>query len=233
MAHVPRCLVADLEPAELALPAEARHHLRGVLRLRPGAPLLLHDGRGGLARAELLDGDRARITQREPPLAPALPLALAVALPRLPRLEWLVEKAAELEVTRLVLLQARYAERDVGDGRLARLNRLADEALLQCGRRWRLSIEGPCSLRAALDGGGGLQPWLATPDPAAAPAPQDAPASGVQAFIGPEGGFAPDELQVLQAAGARPVRLGRTILRVETAALALAVLARDRLGPPR
>jgi 16S rRNA (uracil1498-N3)-methyltransferase len=233
MAHVPRCLVDDLAPCVQALPAEARRHLRTVLRLRPGDALLLHDGRGGLARAELLDGDRVRITRRDPDLPPAPPLVLAVALPRLPRLEWLVEKAAELEVTRLVLLHARHAERDVGDGRLARLNRLADEALLQCGRRWRLVIEGPCQLPEVLAGRGALQPWLATPDPGAGCAPDDASPGGVLALIGPEGGFAPDELALLRDSGARPVRLGRTILRVETAALALAVLARDRLGAAR
>jgi 16S rRNA (uracil1498-N3)-methyltransferase len=129
----------------------------------------------------------------------------------------------------VVLLRTRHGERDVGDARLARLRRLADEALLQCGRPWRLDIEGPCELQHALAGRGGAEVWLATPDAAAPPA-RAAGAGAVLACIGPEGGFAPDELALLRAAGAHDVRLGRTVLRVETAALALAVLALDRLG---
>jgi 16S rRNA (uracil1498-N3)-methyltransferase len=182
-----------------------------------------------VAQAELLAGGRLSIRRREPPAPPPPPLTLAVAIPRLPRLEWLVEKLAELDVARLVLLRTRHGERDVGDARLARLRRLADEALLQCGRSWRLAIDGPLELPAALAGRGGADAWLATPEAAAGPAPAAGPA-GVLACIGPEGGFAADELSALRAAGACEVRLGRTVLRVETAAVALAVLALDRLG---
>ncbi len=229
MVHVPHCLVDDLAPESVPLPESARRHLLSVLRLRPGAALLLHDGRGGVAQAELQAGDRARIRLREPPAAPPPPLALAVAMPRLPRLEWLVEKLAELDVARLVLLRTRYGERDIGAARLGRLRRLADEALLQCGRRWRLELEGPCSLEQALGVLGTADLWLATPDAPARAAPATRP-GGVLACIGPEGGFARDELAALRAAGARDVRLGHNVLRVETAALALAVLALDRLG---
>jgi len=144
MAHVPRCLVDDLSPAIVPLPEASRRHLLTVLRLQTGGELLLHDGRGGLAHAELLEGARARIVSREAPAPPGPAVVLAVAVPRLPRLEWLVEKAAELEVARLVLLRTRHGERDLSPARGDRLQRLADEALLQCGRRHRLEIRGPC-----------------------------------------------------------------------------------------
>lgn len=225
MAHVPRCLVDDLSPAQVPLSDAALRHLRSVLRLRAGDELLLHDGRGGLARAELLADGRARVLSREPPAPPPPPVSLAVAMPRLPRLEWLVEKAAELEVARLLLLRTRHGERDVGDARVARLRRLADEALLQCGRRHALTILGPLELDAALAAREGADLWLAAPPDTAAAAPPAPPPAGVLICVGPEGGFAPDELQRLAADGARPVTLGRTVLRVETAALALAVLA--------
>lgn len=229
MVHIPRCLVDDLAADGVPLPESARRHLLGSLRLRPGDALRLHDGRGGVAEAELLPGGRLAIRRRLPPAPAPPPLALAVAMPRLPRLEWLVEKLAELDVARLVLLRTRHGERDVGEARLARLRRLADEALLQCGRPWRLAIEGPCELSQALAARGAAEPWLATPDEQAPAAPMAAPGA-VLACIGPEGGFAPEELDALRAAGARAVRLGRTVLRVETAALALAVLALDRLA---
>ena len=229
MAHVPRCLVDELSPAIVPLPESARRHLLTVLRLRAGETLLLHDGRGGLARAELLADGRARIVSREPPAPPGPDVTLAVAVPRLPRLEWLVEKAAELEVARLLLLRTRHGERELGAARGPRLQRLADEALLQCGRRQRLAIAGPCTLDEALQQRGAAELWLASPPRAAAPPQAGSRPAAVLACVGPEGGFAPDEEQLLLAAGARPVSLGRTVLRVETAALALAVLAIERL----
>ncbi|HEX5010838.1 MAG TPA: RsmE family RNA methyltransferase [Planctomycetota bacterium] len=230
MAHVPRCLVDDLSPGMVPLPEASHRHLLTVLRLQPGAELLLHDGRGGLAHAELVDGGRARVVSREPPAAPGPAVALAVAVPRLPRLEWLVEKAAELEVARLVLLRTRHGERDLSSARGERLQRLADGALLQCGRRHRLEIAGPCTLDEALARRGDAVPWLAVPPRAGARVPDGPAPAAVLACVGPEGGFAPEEEQLLRAAGAQPVALGRTVLRVETAALALAVLAVERLG---
>jgi 16S rRNA (uracil1498-N3)-methyltransferase len=230
MAHVPRCLVDDLTPAIVALSGAAQRHLRTVLRLRAGDVLLLHDGRGGLAHAELLADGRARITGREAALPPPPPVTLAVAMPRLPRLEWLVEKAVELEVARLLLLRTRHGERDVGDARRARLQRLADEALLQCGRRHALAVGEPLGIDAALALRGDAALWLAAPPGGATAAPPEAPAAGVMIFVGPEGGFATEESAQLLAAGARPASLGRTVLRIETAAIALAVLALGRLA---
>jgi len=229
MAHVPRCLVDDLSPSVIPLPASSLRHVRTVLRCRPGDELLLHDGRGGLARAELLADDRARVLSREPVADPPPPITLVVAMPRLPRLEWLVEKAAELDVARLVLLRTRFGERDVGEARVLRLRRLADEALLQCGRRHALALAGPVELEEALAGRGDSALWLAAPPQRAAAQPADLPRAGVHVFVGPEGGFAPDERERVLAAGASCVSLGRTILRVETAAIALAVLALARM----
>lgn len=230
MAHVPRCLVDDLSPALVALPDAASRHLRTVLRLHAGDALLLHDGRGGLARAELEPDGRARIVSRAPAAPPPPPVTLAVAMPRLPRLEWLVEKATELEVARLLLLRTRHGERDVGEGRQARLKRLADEALLQCGRLHSLELSEPLELEAALARRGAAALWLAAPPEGQPAPPPDPPASGVMICVGPEGGFAPDELERLEAAGAQRASLGRTVLRVETAAVALAALALARLS---
>jgi len=225
MAHVARCLVDDLQPDEIALSREALHHLRDVLRLRAGEPLELVDGRGGLAHA-LLAGDRARVQRREPPEpAGARPVRLAVAVPRLPPLEWLVEKACELGVAELFPLLTRHGERGVSDSRLPRLQRLADEALLQCRRLHRLRVHAPAALPEllALPRAGSL--WLAAPPAHGAGPPPRVGEGGVLACVGPEGGFSDDEQRLLLGAGALPVSVGRTILRVETAALALAVLA--------
>ena len=92
----PRSLVDDLRPDEVVLDERARHHLERVLRLRVGEAVELVDGRGGLARARWAPAGRARIEERLPPQPPPRDaVVLAVAPPRLPRLEWLVEKGLE------------------------------------------------------------------------------------------------------------------------------------------
>ncbi len=243
MAHIPRCLLPDLRADELALDAPTRHHVERVLRLRVGDETILVDGRGGCARARLVAPGRVHIESRAPQ-APAAPFAvtLAVAVPRLPRLEWLVEKACELGVSRLLLLETRYGERDLGAARLQRLARLSDEALLQCGRLHRMPVEAPAPLGTVLAAAAAAQAelWLASPpepdsaperdnaaerDSAAAGVPARSAQRGLVALVGPEGGFTAAEQEQAMSCGARRVCLGSTVLRVETAALALAVLA--------
>jgi hypothetical protein len=151
LSQPPRSLVDDLSPDEVALDERSRHHLERVLRVRAGEPIELVDGRGGLARARWAASGRARIDERLPPQPPPRdPLVLAVAPPRLPRLEWLVEKACELDVSELVLIDAARAERLPGEGRLERLQRIADEALLQCRRLHRMPVRAPVGLEALL-----------------------------------------------------------------------------------
>jgi 16S rRNA (uracil1498-N3)-methyltransferase len=232
-----RCLVDDLSVAArgdvLSLGERARHHLDHVRRLRAGDAVELRDGRGGAAEARWRTDGRVELVaapELSPP--PAHPLWLAVAPPRLPRLDWLVEKATELGVARLLLLDVAQAQREVRQARQARLQRKADAALLQCGRRHALELDGPWTLERVLDlaapapGGGppGAALWLADPQAGAAP-PVPRPAGPLLALVGPEGGFTGAERQAALDAGARPVALGPHVLRVETAALALAAWA--------
>jgi 16S rRNA (uracil1498-N3)-methyltransferase len=223
--HVPRCLVADLLPDRIVLDAPARQHLERVLRVRRGDPLELVDGAGGLVHARWDADGGVCVTARMPHTPPdPRALVLAVAPPRLPRLEWLVEKACELGVGELVLLASERGERMPGEARQARLARLADEALLQCRRLHRMPVRAPVTLDALL---GRPRPgalWLGVPPRDGLPAvpTRDGP---LLALVGPEGGFSNQEEGLLHDAGAVPVSLGRTTLRVETAALALAVLA--------
>ncbi|HZM00820.1 MAG TPA: RsmE family RNA methyltransferase, partial [Planctomycetota bacterium] len=144
--------------------------------------------------------------------------------------EWLVEKACELDVTELRLLATARAERLPGEGRLGRLQRIADEALLQCRRLHRMPVRSPVALDELLAQPRAGALWMACPprpdDPAGPGAPPRRPAGELLVLIGPEGGFDAGEQAAALAAGARRVSLGATTLRVETAALALAVLAR-------
>lgn len=233
MARTPRALLPELPDdaapgADLPLSADARHHLGRVLRLRPGDPVELLDGRGGLARARWTDAKGVTLQEQlERSARPTPPVRLAVAPPRPSRLDWLIEKAVELGVAEILLLQTEHAERTRQPKRLDRLQRKADEALLQCRRLWRTVVQPPADLDVVLDAHAGAvwfgdAPAEVMAPPAAPPARDERP---LLLVIGPEGGLSDTELQRLRARGALAVRCGHGVLRVETAALALAVLA--------
>lgn len=226
MARPPRCLVDDLSAARIVLPEGARRHLQRVLRMRPGETVELVDGSGGLARGVLTGDDAVQVESRDVPQPPGLAaISLAVAMPRLPRLEWLIEKSCELGVAHLRLLRTRHGERDIGERRLQRLQRIADEALLQCRRLHRMVVHAPADLQQLLAGAEGDALWLAcTPDAEpSAPPPRDG--RPLLLLVGPEGGFSTEETERALRAGASSVSVGHNVLRVETAALAMATLA--------
>jgi 16S rRNA (uracil1498-N3)-methyltransferase len=152
------------------------------------------------------------------------PLTLAVALPKGERQKWLVEKAVELGVTRIVPLQAARAVAQPTAGALDRLRRTVIEASKQCGRNRLLEISEAQSLHTLI----GNVPadavrLMAHPRGASITSMElHSRSAGIDCLIGPEGGFTEDEVERAALAGWQPVSLGQRILRVETAAIALA-----------
>ena len=156
----------------------------------------------------------------------AFELVLAQALPKGQKMDFIVEKATELGVRRIVPLQT---ERTVGAGERAgkveRWRRLARSAAAQCGRTDVPEIDevtGWSGLEAAVRAAPlALIPWeLADAEPLRDVLPGLLEgASGALVAIGPEGGFAHDEVEQARAWGARTVSLGKRILRTETAGL--------------
>ncbi len=211
------------------------HHLIHVMRAQPGMRVTLFDGGGdefaavvervGRSEVELSILSRERI-ERELPFR----LTLAVALPKGDRQKWLVEKAVEIGVARIVPLRTRRGVAQPVESALDKLRRAVVEASKQCGRNRLLQIDPPqawpdfaaaavgeaCCLLAhpAANAGGRLDAAIA--------------AEHVIAAIGPEGGFADEEVALATAAGWLAVDLGPRILRIETAAILLAAVIADR-----
>jgi 16S rRNA (uracil1498-N3)-methyltransferase len=208
------------------------HHLLNVMRCGVGDEVLLFDGSGREYRAAVTQLRRAEVecevlsadeVDRELPHS----LVVAAALPKGDRQQWLVEKAVELGVTRLVPLTTTRSVAQPTAGALARLRRAVIEASKQCGRNRLMEVAEPAMwsdmLRASADasvrlvahpGGQSLQwakSWIG-----------DAP---LIVAVGPEGGLADDEVAAAQQAGWQVVDLGPRILRVETAAILLAAWA--------
>lgn len=213
---------------------EARHLAR-VLRARVGDAIVVFDGRGTAWPAHVAALGRDRVTlDLGPPLAPAappLPLTLAVALPKGDRQKWMVEKLTELGCGRLVPLATSRGVAEATPAAVERLTRGTIEACKQCGRTTLLEIAPPATLAAALaDRDPGMLAVVADPggEPFGPLLTQHAGA--VLALVGPEGGFTADELAAATGAGCRRVSLAPHILRVETAAIALAAAVASHMS---
>ncbi|MEI6239357.1 MAG: RsmE family RNA methyltransferase [Planctomycetia bacterium] len=215
---------------------EARH-LSRVLRAQVGDTVVVFDGRGAAWPARIATIGRDRVgLDVGPPLAtaaPPLPLTLAVALPKGDRQKWMVEKLTELGCARLVPLATTRGVAEATPAAIERLGRAAIEACKQCGRDTLLEIAPPATLAAVFAARApGVLSLVA--DPAGEPlGPLLAGhADAVVALVGPEGGFTVEELAAAEAAGCRRTSLAPHILRVETAAIALAAGMATRSRAP-
>jgi 16S rRNA (uracil1498-N3)-methyltransferase len=222
--------------AETVLTGTEGWHAAAVRRLRPGEPLCLVDGRGGLADCTVTaaERDQLRLTvdgrRRLPPPRPLLVVAQALA--KGDRGELAVELMTELGVD-VVLPWA--ASRSVvrwqgerGSRALARWRSTARAAAKQCRRAWLPEVgdlhgTAEVGARIAAAAAAIVLHEAATAPLAALPLPAD---GELVVVVGPEGGISEAELAAFVAAGAEPARLGDTVLRTSTAgAAALAVLA--------
>ena len=210
------------------------HHLGRVMRAQPGDQVTLFDGQGFEALATIQQVDRDHVTlqvdellevDRERPVS----LVLGVALPRGDRQKWLVEKLVELGVSMLVPLVTERGVAQPTDKALDRLRRMVIEASKQCGRNRLMEIDMPRTLedfcQAHADSSRKL---IAHPGEVAGGLDKHGlmlnPDEATVAAVGPEGGFSDSELDVSAQHGWQRISLGPRILRVETAALALAGL---------
>jgi 16S rRNA (uracil1498-N3)-methyltransferase len=234
---------SDSEQALLA--GSEAHHLLHVMRAKPGERVLLFDGSGRewVAQIEVLRRSEVelrilecRSVDRELPLR----CVLGVALPKGERQAWLVEKAVELGIAQLVPLDTERSVAQPVDKALERLRRGVIEASKQCGRNRLMEISAACAW------GEFVQPppagsvgWLADPSASQAAGAalgklrENPPPGELRIAIGPEGGLTPAECALAVAAGWQPVSLGPRILRVETAAIALAALVAAAAGNQR
>jgi 16S rRNA (uracil1498-N3)-methyltransferase len=208
---------------------EARH-LAAVMRAGIGDEVALFDGSGAefTGRISAIRKQAVELTiieRRE--ISRELPseLTLAVALPKGDRQKWLVEKATELGVTRLVPLVTERGVAQPVESAIERLRRSVIEASKQCGRNVLLEIAAPAAA-AEFFAGAPAAAIRIIADPSGEPlgtiATQSRP---IIAAIGPEGGFTDSELAAARAAGWLAVSLGPRILRVETAAIAIVAWA--------
>ncbi|MGM9424768.1 16S rRNA (uracil(1498)-N(3))-methyltransferase [Hydrogenophaga sp. MI9] len=233
------CPVPLSAGAELDLPAAAARHVQ-VLRHQPGDAITLFNGEGGQWQATVLRMGRSDVAvrvdqfeavEREPVRA----VHLAMGMPANERMDWLVEKAAELGVASLQPLHTAHSVLRL-NGERAQKKRdhwqsVAVAACEQCGGNRVPAVQPVADLGAWLRDSGGVAPLrcvlsLAEGSRPLAEVLRDTAADTAVLFLsGPEGGLSPQEDATARAAGFLPVTLGARVLRAETAALAALVQA--------
>ncbi len=216
-------------PADWTLEGSEAQHAR-ARRLTADEPVHLFDGRGRVCAARVRAADKRVLRLRietSATLPPRLPrLTVAVSPPKGDRLDWMLEKLTELGVAAILPIRCKRSVVQAKDDRLERWHRRCVEAAKQAHVAHVPAVAEPLDL-AQLLGGAGEFTHTFVPDTVGSVLsilsvePLSLNARPV-VIIGPEGGFADHERDLMTRSGARTVGLGPTVLRTETAAIVAA-----------
>ena len=209
--------------ASVELNSGQANYLGNVMRLKQGDHLLLFNGRAGEWLAEIAEAGKKRMTlsvvepTRPQEMAPDLWLAFAPV--KRGRVDWLVEKAVELGVARLLPV---VTQRTIVDKlNLERMRAHIVEAAEQCGRTSLADIAEPARLDALFKARDSGRTLYFADESGGEPASAAFKPGPALILTGPEGGFTADEAAAIRAAeNVKAISLGPRILRAETAALA-------------
>lgn len=213
------------------------NHLKNVLRMRPGERLLVSDGRGKdyLCQVETLEAENVEvliISQEESRELPSR-IWLFQGLPKSDKMELIIQKAVELGAAGIVPVVTKNAvvklDSKKEEAKLKRWRTIAESAAKQSKRSLVPEISGVMTLKEAcsyiddMDFDLRLIPYENERGMAATRETfkRAVPGSRIAVFIGPEGGFDPQEIQMAMEADVIPVSLGKRILRTETAGIAV------------
>ena len=208
---------------------EARHLAR-VMRAKTGDTVELFDGQGTSWTATVQAIQRnhvsLRLDQKQSETISNKPIiTLAVALPKGDRQKWLIEKITELGTDSLVPLTTTRSVAEPTAAAISRLQRGVIESCKQSGRNRLLEITQPQSLHNLLTTSSANLRILACPDGTPMQSILLKPVDNILIVIGPEGGFTDEEIRTANASGFTQMSLCQNILRIETAAIAAAVIA--------
>ena len=208
---------------------EARHLAR-VMRAKTGDTVELFDGQGTSWTATVQAIQRnhvlLRLDQKQSEIISNKPtITLAVALPKGDRQKWLIEKITELGTDSLVPLTTTRSVAEPTAAAISRLQRGVIESCKQSGRNRLLEITQPQSLHNLLTTSSASLRILACPDGTPMQSILLKPIDNILIAIGPEGGFTDEEIRTANASGFAQMSLCQNILRIETAAIAAAVIA--------
>lgn len=235
---------AAITPPTISITGQVLTHVRDSLRMKAGDRLLVGDGAGRRYEAEVTTVTKAAVTAQildcmlQPPSRQPS-LMLAQALLKGEKMDWVIQKSTELGVASIVPLQTRHAvvqpRPDRVEAQTARWHRIALEAAQQ-SEQWTVpAVMGPQPvLRYVGTHSGSLCLMLTERREQSANLREitlpSSPSARITLMVGPEGGWAPEELAEAEQAGVVPITLGPKILRAETASIIAIGILQHRLG---
>ncbi len=238
---LPSSTLSSLEVGEFIISGEQAHHLTKVLRAGSGYRFVGFDGKGNGWRAEVVSTDKKRVCARiiEPVqdiLQSSYGFTVAVGIIKGNRMDWAVEKAAELGAIQFIPLLSRYSVVSPGEGRIKRWKTVALSAAKQSHRFRLMDVTTPMTIDEAIQNGlNDPNSKLCLLDVGTGSVPlsdlwnelvKQKEFTRLTLFIGPEGGFSDDELNLFKQSKVPVVSIGHKPLRTETAVtVALGTLA--------
>jgi 16S rRNA (uracil1498-N3)-methyltransferase len=220
-------LLAPLEGIEVGQavvldPEEARH-LSGALRRRIGDEVVLIDGNGRVVEGRILAIGRSRVEakvisfHRQPsPRLPGVTVGMAIISSR--NMDWAVQKAVEIGVQRFIPVETERAQirGASAETRIDHWRKISLQALKQCRRVWGMEVGDVVALPDLVEN---TESAGVVADCNGSAIDQLPEGVGSLLLVGPEGGFAPSERELLECCGWPRLRLGPHVLRAETAAV--------------
>ena len=229
----------------ISLTGEDVNHIKNVLRMRQGEEIIICDGEGKdyHCRISALESDRIDteiLEQRASESEMPVKIYLFQGLPKKDKMEMIIQKNVELGVFEIVPVMTRRVIVKLDDEKkeakkLERWQAISESAAKQSGRGIIPKIDRVMSFKEALEWAGHMDMSI-IPYENADSSPEGMAASlqlisslkgkdSAAVFIGPEGGFEPEEIELAMQYGVKPVSLGKRILRTETAGLMLMSVA--------
>jgi 16S rRNA (uracil1498-N3)-methyltransferase len=226
---MPRFFIDTIPDDEAIIKGEDAKHIEKSLRMTVGEKITLCDclGNDYLGEIAQMDSDvvRVKIMEIQKSFAePTVKVTLCQGLPKNDKMDWIIQKSVELGVTQIQPMETSRCvsrpDRKAAEKKIARWQKIALEAAKQSGRGMIPKVETIVSFKEAVQnaegkkilfyegGGEKIRTLLNSEDQKAT------------IFIGPEGGFSQEEVQMVTESGGVPATLGPRILRTETAPLA-------------
>lgn len=237
--------LSSIRDSTVELTGDQAHHAIQVMRFKSGDQITLFDGLGWEASCEITATAKKQLqlevlNRRQRPRLLPIEITLAVALPKGERQKFLVEKLVEIGVDHFIPLVTERGVAAANDKVVERIEKQVVEASKQCERAWLMTVQSPMSFAELANWQGGVllnEPGADREDRGSIRRFFGDPYQGQQAAcvvdgefgrvviaIGPEGGFSEGEIEQAKSFGFEAIRLGESILRIETAAIAAGIV---------
>ena len=221
----------DIQDKSFIIENEQFHYLSNVRRFSVGDEINIFDGLGNSYKARIDNIDKKNmkgtILSSKTLVLPNKKISLYTAIPKGERFDWLIEKASEIGVSKIVpVIYVRSVVKELSENKLERYKKISISASSQSWRADIMPIEKPTSFIETAETVSNqkdtlnMLPWESEEDKNILTVlNENKKIKNINIFIGPEGGFDKTEIDVAIKKGFKTVTLGKNILRVETAAI--------------